>query len=221
MCFCLVSFCWHVILQRCCIGTTLHEASFTSILDAAAVPGNGTVPLCTLAWATWTVETSNSNVLGFTPDGQSIWAYHRGGTDPAVITFQQHDVHTGKVLVEQKVTLEISHQEILDLELVIDLLDCGKYAYLKFPLGNTQPQCKKLDLLIDLATGQVRQLPYSGTNPGVGRYAFSPRATWMSHHDGNAWVILDLQRLQPALTLKHVETAEGFIVPGRIVFSPD
>ena len=49
----------------------------------------------------WTVETKNANVLDFTPDGQSLWAYGSDESkDRSVITFQRYELATGKVLAE-------------------------------------------------------------------------------------------------------------------------
>ena len=61
----------------------------------------------------WMQETVNTDVLGFTPDGQCIWTYQRvGDKDPAVIIFQQRDIGSGKVRIEHRVALEISNLEL-------------------------------------------------------------------------------------------------------------
>lgn len=166
----------------------------------------------------WTIETKNANVLGFTPDGQSLWTYGCDESkDPSLITFQRYGLAAGNVLGEHQV-----HLDIADQGHIVDMSADAKMAYIKVPQVRGEGKYNTQDLLIDLTHGNVRKLPSSGPDSGPGRYSMSPTGKWLSHFDRAKAIVIDQQSTEIVLTLEKEVGAEGkYWMPFNISFSSD
>ena len=172
----------------------------------------------------WTASAKHISVLGFAPDGQSVWTYHWDEKqDPVTVTLQRHAVVSGEVLQEHRVDLGLTNLDLVNQgqRLYIRPTDDGKMAYLNVPQVS-RAKFTPLNWIIDLATGTVQKLPILGNDVGYATYSLSPTGRWISLHNGKGRIIQDRHTLQTVFSLPNEVPGDApYCCPEEITFSSD